>query len=44
MNISDNARVVLEKRYLTRDEHNNVIETVEQVFRLIRTARGLSGC
>ncbi len=41
MNISDNARVVLEKRYLTRDEHNNVIETVEQLFeRVASTVAG----
>lgn len=32
MPITENARQVLEKRYLMRDEHNQPIETVEQLF------------
>ncbi len=32
MPISDNARKVLEKRYLIRDEHGNTTETVDDLF------------
>ena len=38
MNITDNARTVLEKRYLRRNENNEVIETVEQLFRRVADA------
>ena len=34
----------LEQAMQPREARENLIETVEQVFRLIRTARGLSGC
>ena len=34
MNISENARIVLEKRYLTKDENNKVIETRADVRRV----------
>jgi len=33
--LSDNARVVLERRYLARDEHGTLIETPEQLFRRV---------
>ncbi|HUS82244.1 MAG TPA: ribonucleotide reductase N-terminal alpha domain-containing protein, partial [Dehalococcoidia bacterium] len=39
--LSDNARVVLERRYLTKDEHGRVVETPEQLFR--RVARNIAG-
>ncbi|NLK17864.1 MAG: vitamin B12-dependent ribonucleotide reductase [Clostridiales bacterium] len=38
MNISENARIVLEKRYLTKDENNKVIETPEQMFERVASA------
>ncbi|MBQ4092566.1 MAG: vitamin B12-dependent ribonucleotide reductase [Firmicutes bacterium] len=38
MNINKNAAVVLEKRYLSRDEHNKVIETPEGLFRRVAKA------
>ena len=33
--LSDNARVVLERRYLAKDEHGALIETPEQLFRRV---------
>ncbi len=33
--LSPNARVVLERRYLSRDEAGNVVETPEQLFRRV---------
>ncbi|MGI6177899.1 MAG: vitamin B12-dependent ribonucleotide reductase [Eubacterium sp.] len=33
--ISDNARVVLEKRYLAKDENGKVCETIDQMFRRV---------
>ena len=38
MEINKNAAVVLEKRYLSRDENNNVIETPEGLFRRVAKA------
>ncbi|MBF8268237.1 MAG: nrdZ [Dehalococcoidia bacterium] len=38
--ISENARVVLEKRYLRKDSHGNVVETPAQMFR--RVARAIA--
>lgn len=38
MKISDNAKVVLNKRYLTRDKDNNVNETAEDLFNRVATA------
>lgn len=38
MKISKNAGVVLERRYLTRDENGNVIETAEGLFRRVAKA------
>ena len=38
MPISDNARAVLERRYLIRDAQGRPTETVEELFR--RVARG----
>ncbi|MDD4003022.1 MAG: ribonucleotide reductase N-terminal alpha domain-containing protein, partial [Clostridia bacterium] len=38
MKISQNAKVVLEKRYLTRDLNNKVIETHEQLFKRVADA------
>ena len=38
--LSDNARVVLERRYLTRDARGRVVETPEQLFR--RVARAIA--
>lgn len=35
LKISDNARVVLERRYLARDDAGNFIETPEQLFRRV---------
>lgn len=32
MKISDNSRVILERRYLNRDANGNVTETVEELF------------
>ena len=40
VNISENARRVLEKRYLAKDEQGNVIETPEELFR--RVARHIA--
>jgi ribonucleoside-diphosphate reductase alpha chain len=33
--LSDNARVVLERRYLAKDAHGNLAETPEQLFRRV---------
>ena len=33
--ISENARFVLEKRYLAKDEEGNLIETVDGMFRRV---------
>jgi ribonucleoside-diphosphate reductase alpha chain len=41
VNITENARRVLEKRYLAKDENGNVIETPEELFR--RVARHIAG-
>ncbi|SMC57596.1 vitamin B12-dependent ribonucleotide reductase [Papillibacter cinnamivorans] len=38
MNIGKNALMVLEKRYLTKDENGNNIETVEELFRRVAAA------
>ncbi|MGD0764928.1 MAG: ribonucleotide reductase N-terminal alpha domain-containing protein, partial [Dehalococcoidia bacterium] len=38
--LSDNARLVLERRYLAKDEHGRVVETPEQLFR--RVARNIA--
>lgn len=38
MELSPNARLVLERRYLARDERGNVIETPEQLFRRVAHA------
>ena len=38
MQLNKNARVVLERRYLSRDEQNNVIETPEGLFRRVAGA------
>jgi ribonucleoside-diphosphate reductase alpha chain len=38
--LSENARVVLERRYLARDERGNVIETPDDMFR--RVARNIA--
>ncbi len=38
MQISENARIVLEKRYLTKDENNKVIETPQQMFERVASA------
>ena len=38
--ISDNARVVLERRYLRKDQEGNLLETAEEMFR--RVARNLA--
>ncbi|HXK34367.1 MAG TPA: vitamin B12-dependent ribonucleotide reductase, partial [Dehalococcoidia bacterium] len=38
--LSENARVVLERRYLARDEHGNVVETPDDLFR--RVARNIA--
>jgi len=35
LQLSDNARVVLERRYLAKDDDGNVIETPEQLFRRV---------
>ena len=40
MPISDNARAVLEKRYLIKDEEGRAVETVEELFR--RVARAIA--
>ena len=32
MPISENARAVLERRYLIRDEHGEAVETVDELF------------
>jgi len=36
--LSDNARVVLEKRYLKKDQHGHVIETPEELFHRVAKA------
>jgi ribonucleotide reductase alpha subunit len=33
--LSDNARVVLERRYLAKDDDGNLIETPEELFRRV---------
>ena len=33
--LSENARIVLERRYLAKDESGRVIETPEQLFRRV---------
>ena len=33
--ISENARKVLEKRYLGKDEDGNVVETIDGMFRRV---------
>lgn len=38
MKISDNAKIVLEKRYLNRDVEGNMTETVEELFWRVSTA------
>ena len=38
MPISDNARAVLERRYLIRDEHGNAVETVDELFHRVADA------
>ncbi|MGN0962383.1 MAG: vitamin B12-dependent ribonucleotide reductase [Clostridia bacterium] len=38
MQLNKNASVVLERRYLSRDEQNNVIETPEELFRRVAKA------
>lgn len=38
MEITKNAATVLERRYLTRDENGNVIETPEELFRRVAKA------
>lgn len=35
LNLSTNSRTVLEKRYLMRNEHNQVIETPEELFQRV---------
>jgi len=35
LQLSENARVVLERRYLAKDDEGNVIETPEQLFRRV---------
>ena len=43
MKISKNAEVVLERRYLTRDEEGNLIETPEDLFRRVSAALAAQG-
>lgn len=38
MQLTENARVVLEKRYLARDEHGNTTETVDGLFERVAQA------
>ncbi|NCB62568.1 MAG: vitamin B12-dependent ribonucleotide reductase [Clostridia bacterium] len=38
MPMTENARAVLERRYLIRDEHGNAMETVEELFRRVAHA------
>ncbi len=38
MELSKNAVTVLERRYLTKDEHGNLVETPEQLFRRVARA------
>ncbi len=38
MNISSNARTVLERRYLVRNDKGDVVETVEELFRRVAHA------
>lgn len=38
MQLTKNARMVLEKRYLMRDEHGNPVETVENLFKRVAKA------
>lgn len=35
LQLADNARIVLERRYLARDEQGNIIETPEELFRRV---------
>ena len=39
--LADNARVVLERRYLAKDASGNVVETPDQLFR--RVAHNIAG-
>ena len=41
VDLTDNARVVLEKRYLRKDPDGNIVETPEQMFR--RVAHAIAG-
>ncbi|MCL1901013.1 MAG: vitamin B12-dependent ribonucleotide reductase [Firmicutes bacterium] len=41
MNISENAKIVLKKRYLTKDANNNIIDTIEDLF--TRVASTIAG-
>ncbi len=41
LNLADNARVVLERRYLAKDDDGNPVETPEQLFR--RVAENIAG-
>ena len=43
MPISENARAVLERRYLIRDEHGEPVETVEELFHRVRTGNRRGG-
>ena len=36
--LSDNARVVLEKRYLRKNDHGSIVETPEGMFRRVANA------
>jgi ribonucleoside-diphosphate reductase alpha chain len=38
MQITDSARAILERRYLSRDEHGKVTETVEGMFKRVADA------
>lgn len=38
MPISENARAVLERRYLIRDEHGEAVETVDELFHRVADA------
>ncbi len=38
MPITENARAVLERRYLIRDEHGNAVETVDELFHRVANA------
>ena len=40
--LSDNARVIVEKRYLRKDEQGNPVETPEGLFRRVAGAMALA--